>query len=446
VVRAIAFSPRPSVQARVVSLRFPVKTTIALGVLGAIGYFAWSPIAKAIEERNKPRWRTVKVEKGDVKKTVSATGTVRATKSVQVGSFNSGPIIELHAEFNQEVKRDELLAKIDPRLFEANVARDRATLATRLAEVQRVEALLQQARNDERRAKELAKKNKDFIAQSEMDNVRFSRLSLEAQLVIAKAGIEQSKATLKNSQANLDYCEIRSPEDGMIIDRKVEPGQTLASSFQTPELFTVGVGMRDKMHIFADVDEAEIGLIRKAADNEQPVTFSVTAYPDKDFEGRIEEVRFASAETQNVVTYPVVVGCPNPDLELLPGMTADLSFQIEEAKDVIKVPKAALRFLPTDAAHVVEENHDLLGVGQDNDDDKEGSETKDETSSDDDVENDKDDDKKSDKRYVWVVEGEKLKAIEIKVGLSDSRHYQLLEGDIEKGTELVTGPKAPGEE
>lgn len=422
-------------------MRFPVKTTIALVILGGIGYLAWSPVAKAIEERNKPRWRTVKVEDGDIKKAVSATGTVRAVKSVQVGSFNSGPIIELHAEFNQEVKRDELLAKIDPRLFEANVARDKASLATRLAEVQRSEALLQRARNDERRATALREKNRDFIAQSEMDNVRFTRLSLEAQLVIAKAGIEQAKATLRNSQANLDFCEIRSPEDGMIIDRKVEPGQTLASAFQTPELFTVGVGMRDKMHIFADVDEAEIGLIRQAADNEQPASFSVTAYPDEKFEGRIEEVRFSSAETQNVVTYPVVVGCPNPELKLLPGMTADLSFQIEKKEDVVKIPKAAIRFLPTNKEHVVEADHKLLDVGS-----EKGSDSEDEDE--DDEQDDEDDEtkKKDKKRYVWVVENEKLKAIEITIGISDSRFYELVEGDIEKGTELVTGQKVPGEE
>ena len=146
----------------------------------------------------------------------------------------------------------------------------------------------------------------------------------------------------------------------MIIDRKVEPGQTLAAQFQTPELFVVGVGMREKMHVFADVDESEIGLIREAAANQQPVSFTVTAYPDDLFEGLIEEVRFSSAETQNVVTYPVVVGSPNPDLKLLPGMTADLSFQICKKEDVVKVPKTALRFYPPDKKFVHPDDHDIL--------------------------------------------------------------------------------------
>ena len=450
-------------------MKFPVKTTIALAVLGAIGYFSWGPIAKRIEESNKPRWRTSKAVEGTLKQQVSATGTVRPVKKVQIGSFVSGPIVDLFVEFNQEVKQNELLARIDPRLFAANVARDKANLATSMADVQRSRALLQQARNDERRAIKLREKSPDFIAQSELDRVRFNRMSLEAQLVIAEASVERAKAGLTNSQANLDYCEIRSPEDGMIIDRKVEPGQTLAAQFQTPELFVVGVGMREKMHIFADVDESEIGLIRDAAENEEPATFKVTAYPDIEFEGRIEEVRFSSAELQNVVTYPVVVGCPNPDLKLLPGMTADLSFQIRKREDVIKIPKAAVRFLPSDKKHVREQDQHLLDVNKSDDEEAddesdnsgENKESEAESSdADDDAllldpepesesDSDSDDDKKDedkDTRYVWVVEGELLKAVEIKVGISDSRFWELVSGDVEAGDELVTGQKDRGEE
>lgn len=448
-------------------LKFPVKTTIFLAILGAIGYVAYGPIAKRIEESNKPRWRTVKATSGTLQQQVSATGTVRPVKKVQIGSFVSGPIVDLFVEFNQEVKKDEVLARIDPRLFAANVARDKATLATAMADVQRVKALLQQARNDERRAIKLREKNSDFIAQSELDRVRFARMSLEAQQVIAEAAVERARATLTNSQANLDYCEIKSPEDGMIIDRKVEPGQTLAAQFQTPELFVVGVGMREKMHIFADVDEAEIGLIREAAESEQPVSFSVTAYPDVTFEGLIEEVRFSSAELQNVVTYPVVVGCPNPDLKLLPGMTADLSFQIRKREEVVKIPKAAIRFFPSDKKHVREEDHHLLEIGDSDSEGEEDSEEDEDTdesepvtepeqedSSDAEQTDDPSEDeagtgkKKKDKkvRHVWVVEGELLKAIEVKVGISDSRFWELVSGDIDEGAELVTGQKSRGEQ
>ena len=420
-------------------MKFPVKSVVVLGVLGGISALVYPSIAANIAERNKPRWRTTTVKKGTLTSKVNATGTVKPTKSVQVGSFVSGPIQDLFVEFNQEVEQDEVLARIDPRLFEANVARDKASLATRVAEIKRVEALLQQARNDEARAHALRKRNVDFIAQSEMDQVKFNRLSLEAQLTIAIASVQQSEATLSNSQQNLDYCEIKSPEKGMIIDRKVEPGQTLAAQFQTPEMFVVGVGMREKMHIFADVDESEIGLIREAAARKQPVTFSVTAYPDDEFEGLIEEVRFSSAETQNVVTYPVVVGCPNPDLKLLPGMTADLSFQITKKEEVLKVPKSALRFFPPDKKHVHSDDHELFegtafAKSDENDVVDLGEGDK------------KQDKKKSKKRHVWIVDGDLLRAVEVEIGISDNRFAEIVSGDIKSATELVTGQKAAGEE
>ena len=448
-------------------MKFFVKLLIVVGILAGIAALAYPPIARSIEERSRPRWRTAKIERGTITRKVNATGTVRPVKKVQIGSFVSGPILDLYVEFNQEVKAGELLARIDPRLFAANVARDLATLETRKAEVNRVKALLQQAKNAEARAAALRERNVDFIAESELDQVKFNCLSLEAQLVIAKASIEQAQATLTNSEANLEYCNIRSPEDGMIIDRKVEPGQTLAAQFQTPELFVVGVGMREKMHIFADVDESEIGLIRDAAERKQPVTFTVTAYPKDEFKGLIEEVRFSSAELQNVVTYPVVVGCPNPDLKLLPGMTADLSFQIRKQKKVLRIPKAALRFFPENKAHVHPDYHFLIdgktesnlkaenGEEEENEDDEEvknediaesGEEKTDESDS------EKDDGKKSkkkpQKKHVWIVDGELLKAVEIKIGISDSRYSELVidaTGSLDEGTEIVTRQKAAGE-
>ncbi len=424
-------------------LKFLLKSVLVVGVLVAIGYFGYPPIAKSIAERNKPHWRTTTIEIGTITKVVNATGTVRPTKSVQVGSFVSGPIQDLFVEFNQEVKRDQVLARIDPRLFAANVARDKASLATRVADVTRVEALLQRAVNDEQRALELREENVDFIAQAEMDQVKFNVLSLRAQLTIAKAQIEQAEATLKNSQANLDFCEIKSPEDGMIINRTVEPGQTLAAQFQTPELFVVGVGLREKMHVFADVDESEIGLIRQAEKEEQPVTFTVTAYPDDLFEGFIEEVRFSSAETQNVVTYPVVVGSPNPELKLLPGMTADLSFQIQKKENVVKIPKSALRFYPPDKKYVHPDDYKIIDgtqfVSADVDNDQDANSLVPATerilAS-----------QRAKKRHVWKVEGELLRAVEVRIGLSDNSFSELISGDIDENTQLVTGQKAKGED
>lgn len=423
--------------------KFLLKTLLVLAALTGIGFIAYPPIAKSISERNKPRWRTAKVEKGSITAVVNATGTVKPVKSVQVGSFVSGPIQELYVEFNQEVKQNELLARIDPRLFAADVARDKAVLATRIADVKRAEALLQQAVNDEKRAANLKRRNEDFIAQAELDQVKFNRMSLEAQLEIAKASVEQAQASLTNSQANLDYTEIRSPEDGMIIDRKVDPGQTLAAQFQTPELFVVGVGMRDQMYIFADVDESEIGLIRQAAEDKQPVTFTVDAYPDNLFEGRIVEVRFSSAETQNVVTYPVVVGAPNGDLKLLPGMTANLSFQVSRSAGATKIPKSALRFYPPDPKYVHPDDRKIL----------EGDQEPKASATDDELEETGDAAAseriearaKRQKRHVWIVDGEFLRAIEVRVGISDHRFSELISGSVTEGQELVTGLKAKGE-
>lgn len=422
--------------------RFLIKSFIIVGVLTGIGFAIYLPSAKYLAERSKPKWRTATVDRGTIIRTVNATGTVKPTKSVQVGSFVSGPITDLFVEFNQEVKQNELLAKIDPQLFAANVARDEATLATRLAEVQRSEALLQQAVNDEQRATALQEKNVDFITQTEMDQVKFNRLSLEAQLAIAKASVEQARATLTNSRANLEYCEIRSPEDGMIIDRKVEPGQTLAAQFTTPELFVVGVGMREKMHIFADVDESEIGLIREASETGQPVTFTVTAYPDDLFEGLIEEVRFSSAETQNVVTYPVVVGSPNADLKLLPGMTADLEFQIKKTENVLRIPKAALRFYPPDKKYVHPDDHSILDGSEFI---KQSEESDEESTRESNTQRLKSG-INSKKRHVWKLDGELLRAVEIHVGLSDNQYSELVSGDLDENTVLVTGQKARDEE
>ena len=423
-------------------LKFFLKFLLIAGVLAGVGAAAWYPISRSIAERNKPRWRLAKVERGDVTAVVNATGTIKPVKSVQVGSFVSGPIKEMFVEFNQEVKANDLLAKIDPRLIAANVAQDKAVLATRKADVQRVEALLQQARNDEARAKKLQERNTDFIAQAELDQVKFSRMSLEAQLLIANASIEQAEASLTQSQANLDYTEIRSPEDGIIIDRKVDPGQTIAAQFQTPELFVVGVGMREQMHVFADVDESEIGLIRQAEIDKQPVTFTVSAYPNDLFSGLIEEVRFSSVTNQNVVTYPVVVGAPNSDLKLLPGMTANLTFQINQEKAAILIPKAALRFYPPKPEYVHEDDRKILdGASAD----MVKPEDEDTSSSKPPAAERVESNLKSKKRHVWKIEGEFLRAVEVQIGISDNKFTALASGDLSENTELVTGLKATGE-
>ena len=341
-------------------MRTLVKVLIVLAILGTLGYFGGTQGQKWLAERNKPKYRTAKLETGDLRLTVSATGEVNPVLKVKIGCFVSGPITELHVDYNSEVKKDQLLAVIDPSLYMAALYRDEAALTTREAEVNRVKAELQRAKNDEKRSVSLRDENEDFISQTEMDQYHFARLGLEAQLKVAEAGIKQAEATLKTSQANVRYTRILSPVDGVVIDRKIDPGQTLAASFATPELFVIAPGMREKMYIEASVDEADMGLIKQAQKTGQPVVFSVAAYPGEVFrKGVIEQIRLSPKVTQSVVTYPVVVASENPDLKLLPGMTATITFQVSELKNILKIPNTALRF-PVEKQHVRESDQPLL--------------------------------------------------------------------------------------
>lgn len=343
-------------------MRTLIKVLVVLLILGALGFFGFQKLGVWLADRNKPRFRTAAVEQGDIRLSVNASGEVNPVLSVKIGSFVSGPIEKLHVDFNQDVKKGQVLAEIDPRIYDAAVARDQAALSTRVAEVQRVKADLQKAVNDEKRSIALKAENPDFISQAEMDQYRFARQGLEAQILVAEAGVKQAQANLENSQANVGYTKILSPVDGMVIDRKIQPGETLASQFQMPELFTIAPDLRAKVHIFAAVDEADIGRLKKAKESNQPVFFTVDAYQGEVFDkGYIEQIRLSPKVNQNVVTYPVIVATENADLKLLPGMTAMITFQVSELKNVIKVPNAAVRYYP-DKANVRESDQHLLDL------------------------------------------------------------------------------------
>ncbi|WP_373650210.1 efflux RND transporter periplasmic adaptor subunit [Schlesneria sp. DSM 10557] len=410
-------------------------------VLAGIGYAAAVPMQAYLAKRNLVHWRTDKVVQGSIKSMVNSTGTVKPKLQVAVGSFVSGPVIELNVGFNQEVKAGDLLARIDPLLYEANVARDEASLRNREADVDRVRAQLQQARNDEKRAIALHLEDSSFIAQAEMDKFKFARLSLEAQLKSAITAVKQAEATLKNSAANLGYTEIRAKMDGMVIDRKINEGQTVAASFQTPELFIIAPDLRKEVHVYASVDEADIGQIKAAQVERYPVTFTVDAYPDELFEGHVDEVRLNFTTSQNVVTYPVIVAAPNPDLKLLPGMTASLSFQVAYRENVVKIPNAALRFYP-DAKHVREEDLPILEGHTEKvrEPDEDQPQSNSNLAS---AEERTQLRKQRDQRHVWVQEGAKLRAVAVVTGLSDSQYTELVEGELKPGEALVTGIQPP---
>jgi HlyD family secretion protein len=409
---------------------------VVVGVAAAVGY---QPAMNYWAQRNRVTWETAEIETGDITRYVNSTGTIQPVLSVSIGSFVSGPIVELNVDFNDEVKEGDILARVDPRLYKANVDRDEATLATRQADLERVEAQLHQALNNYMRGRKLRANNKEYMSDREMDALTFDVKSLQAQRKLAKGSIEQATASLETSRANLNYCLVTAPVDGVVIDRKINPGQTLAAQFQTPELFIIAPDLREKVHVFASVDEADIGLIQIAQAEARPVTFTVDAHPDEVFKGEIEQIRVSSVATSNVVTYPVVIAASNPDLKLLPGMTASISFEVDSTTNVPKIPNAALRFFPDDVKLVRESDRHLI----------DGSSWKGSAKSDAKVEEDANQtatekaeaERKKNKRHVWAVDGAFLKAVAITTGLTENRFTEMKEGELKLGDALVIGKK-----
>lgn len=416
-----------------------MKVLIVLGALllacVSLGAMAYKPMVEYVKKRNQPSWRVVDVTEGEIVAVVNATGEVKPVLSVQVGSVVSGLIKELHGEFNQEVKEGEILAVIDTRIYDAACKRDRAALATSIADVKRVQSELKRSENEEKRSLQLRKENKQFVSDTEMDQLKFTRESWQAQVEIARAAVDRANAALDDSQTNLELTKIRAPMDGVIIDRKVEHGQTVTAAFQTPELFTMAPDLRKEVYVHVSVDEADIGMIRKAREEGRTVRFTVDAYPHDLFEGTIKEIRLSSTSKQNVVTYPVVVSAANPDLKLLPGMTATVSFQVDYVERAIKIPNSALRFYP-EPEQVREADRELLegGAGDtsaSNPQDGETASAAERTEA----------RRLENRRHVWVVDGDWLRAVEVTIGLNDSRNSQLVAGDLKVGDQLVIGLK-----
>lgn len=286
---------------------------------------------------NGVQFKTVKVSRGEIRATVTATGTVSAVTTVLVGTQVSGTIKQIFVDFNSPVKKGQLLAQIDPALSEAKVAQTRANLKAAEANVEKAEAALQDAERTLERNRILFARN--FIARSDLDTAETNRVSALAQLNLAKAQVEQQSAALKQEETNLNYTRILSPVDGIVISRNVDIGQTVAASFQTPTLFSIAQDLT-RMQIDTNVDEADIGKVKVG----QSVQFTVDAYPDHTFSGRVSEIRNAPTTIQNVVTYNVIVKVANPELKLKPGMTANVSIVTAVERSVLTIPNAALRF------------------------------------------------------------------------------------------------------
>lgn len=309
-------------------------------VLVAAGLWAWSGRKAASSEA---AFRTAPVERGDIRVAISATGTLSAISTVTVGSQVSGQVTEILVDFNSQVKQGQVLARIDASTYEAQIQQGNAQVSSARAGLAQAEATLRNAQLDYRRKADLG--GQKLVAQSDVDLSRAALDQARAQVNSSKAQIRQQLASTQTTRVNLDRTVIRSPVDGVVLTRKIEPGQTVAASLSAPELFTIAEDL-GKMKIELAVDEADIGQIRVG----QPVSFTADAFADRRFSGSVEQVRLAASTTSNVVTYPVVVTVDNSDGTLLPGLTVNAEIEVSSRADVLKVSNAALRFKPAQEA------------------------------------------------------------------------------------------------
>ncbi|RLB32807.1 MAG: HlyD family secretion protein [Deltaproteobacteria bacterium] len=375
-----------------------MRKAVLLAVIAAIvivSLWAYGLVGRSSEQ---PSFRLASVQRGPIVSTVSSSGTLNAVTTVKVGSQVSGQIKELLADFNSEVHKGDVIARIDPENFKARVLQaqaelevSRANVAIQRATVERSRAELRNARAALAAAKAQTNKARVFLRDTKLDLDRKRKLHkkriipdseldrataaydqaraqlraaqaeqraqesmvssrqamlkmTQAQVELALAQVKQKQAALNQARIDLEHTIIRSPLDGIVIGRNVDIGQTVAASLQAPTLFTIAQDLR-KMQVETDLDEADIGHVRVG----QRATFSVDAFPDEEFEGVVEQVRKEAKTLQNVVTYTVVVSANNPDLRLLPGMTANVKIVIAEEPDTLKVPNASLRFQPKGA-------------------------------------------------------------------------------------------------
>ena len=302
----------------------------------------------------EPQVNTAPVTRGDIVDTVGATGTLQAVTTVQVGSQVSGNISWLGADFNSIVRKGQVIARLDPSLFDAqlqqakaNLAQAQANITKAQSDLNRAQVMLTDSQQKYTRAKELAERS--LLPQSDLDAAKIAvdsaqatLASQQATLTQVQASVKQSEASVNQNQVNLDHTIIEAPIDGIITQRSVDVGQTVAASMQAPTLFIIAADLT-KMQVNANIDEADVGRIRPG----QHVTFRVDAYPTEDFHGTVAQIRLQPVVVQNVTTYGTVIDVPNAQLKLKPGMTANVKVEINKRTEVLRVPNAALRFRPT---------------------------------------------------------------------------------------------------
>ncbi len=350
------------------------------------------------------KYVTEKVTRGDIITAVTATGTVNAVTTVLVGTQVSGRIKTLYADFNSPVKKGQLIAQIDPDLFQAQVDQARANMLNAKANLVKAQATLVDAKRTMNRYKDLLARN--LVAKSDFDTADTNYQVADASVKAAATQVDQTNAALALAETNLRYTRIISPVDGVIISRNVDVGQTVAASFQTPTLFTIAADLT-KMQIDTSVDEADISSVKVGLD----VEFTVDAYPEVTFKGKVSQVRNAAVTVQNVVTYDVVVQVDNSDLRLRPGMTADVSVITARKNDVLRIPNTALLFRPVERAGPRPAGAVPAGRPQ-------GREQR--------------------GPAVWILENNKPKRAPLKLGISDGTYTEVVSGDLKEGNQVIT--------
>lgn len=339
----------------------------------------------------------VRVERGELVGGVSATGTLNPLISVQVGSQVSGTIHRLHVDFNSAVQAGQLIAEIEPSLFEAEVAQAEADLLSAQAARDKAEVAVRDAKRQLDRTLELSKQR--VVAEAELDRVRFAHEAARAELRLAGAAVVQRRAALERARVNLAHTRISAPIDGVVVSRDVDVGQTVAASLQAPTLFTIAQDL-SQMQIETEVDEAFIGEI--AAD--QPVQFTVFAYPDRVFQGRVVQVRLNPKIESGVVKYNCIIQVENPDLALKPGMTATVRIETDRRERVLKVLNAALRFVPDPPPEGVARLRSGLARGE---------------------------------AILWAPDGDGLRPVKVETGLVGESETEVRGEEVEEGMEVA---------
>ncbi|MBZ5504125.1 MAG: efflux RND transporter periplasmic adaptor subunit [Acidobacteriia bacterium] len=410
------------------------KWTMIGVLLAAIGLLT----AFSVESKKAPQYLTEKVQKGDIQNVVQATGTINAVTTVQVGSQVSGTIQTLFADFNSHVKKNQVVAQIDPSLFQgallqakADLADAQANLVASKANLDKAVAAAAQAKLDLTRYTTLAQEG--IVPTQQLDTARATSQSADAAVGAAKAQVTQASAQAQQkaaavtvAQTNLDHSTIRSPIDGTVIARSVDVGQTVAASLQAPTLFTIAQDLT-KMQVYVSTDESDVGTIHPGQD----VTFKVDAFPKDSFKGKVSAVRLNATTVQNVVTYTTIVDFDNPEMKLFPGMTAYVTVPVAEANDVVKVPNGALRFTPDLTADQITALYQKAGIGTAGAGRKGGKGTQQAYG------------QQATIAVVWKLNADKsVEPVQVKLGITDhttTEVAQVMKGSLNPQDQLITG-------